>query len=100
MQASKGDRYSSISQAFFAVIEKEGWKGLYKGVGPTTQRACFLTGSQLPSYDHFKHFVLKNEWMKEGKPLHFLSSMVAGWLTGVAVVRLSIVAIGPMLSHC
>ena len=45
---------------------------------PTTQRACFLTGSQLPSYDHFKHLMLRHGWMEEGKPLHFLSSMVAG----------------------
>ena len=29
----------------------------------------FLTGSQLPSYDHFKHWVLANGWMEEGKPL-------------------------------
>lgn len=56
----------------------EGWRGMLKGWGPSSQRAFLLTGSQLPSYDTFKHFVLNHGWLPEGRPLHFLSSIFAG----------------------
>ena len=37
-----------------------------------------LTGTQLSSYDHLKHQILRNGYMKEGKPLHIVCSFYAG----------------------
>lgn len=37
-----------------------GLAALYRGVWPTTVRAAILTASQLPVYDHSKHWLLSN----------------------------------------
>ena len=52
--------------------------GLWRGVGPTVQRAAIITASQIPSYDHTKHTLLNHQYMHEGFRLHFVASMVAG----------------------
>jgi hypothetical protein len=64
--------------AFKAIAELEGVRGLWKGTVPNMQRAAILTASQLSSYDAFKHAVLDRGWMREGLPLHAVSSMFAG----------------------
>jgi len=80
-----GAKYQSISQAFIEIIEKEGIRGLYKGVSPTTQRAALLTASQIPSYDHFKHMLLDHKVIEsEGLKLHTVSSILAGFVASVA----------------
>ena len=53
-------------------------KGLYRGVGPTTQRAMLLTATQLASYDHTKHLLLKTKYFEENPITHFIVSMIAG----------------------
>ncbi len=60
------------------IAELEGVRGLWKGTVPNMQRAAILTASQLSSYDAFKHAVLDGGWMREGLPLHAVSSMFAG----------------------
>ena len=65
-------------QAFKAIGELEGIRGLWKGTVPNMQRAAILTASQLSSYDAFKHAVLDRGWMSEGLPLHSISSIFAG----------------------
>ncbi|KAF2074568.1 hypothetical protein CYY_004114 [Polysphondylium violaceum] len=87
MQAhsANGAKYRSIGQAFMEIIEKEGIRGLYKGVSPTTQRAALLTASQIPSYDHFKHMLLDHGIIQqEGLKLHTVSSILAGFVASVA----------------
>ena len=65
--------YSNMWQAFVHIYRAEGVRGLYKGVGPTTQRATLLTASQLASYDHIKHSLLSWHWLHfhEGIVTHF-----------------------------
>ena len=60
------------------IVRREGVLGLWRGVGPTVQRAAIITASQIPSYDHTKHTLLNNQYMHEGFRLHLVSSMVAG----------------------
>ncbi|EGG17660.1 mitochondrial substrate carrier family protein [Cavenderia fasciculata] len=79
MQAKSGQhRYTSISTAFISIVREEGWRGLYKGTVPTTQRAALLTASQLSSYDHIKHTLIDAGYAKEGFLAHTISSIGAG----------------------
>ncbi len=60
------------------IIQKEGFVGLYRGVGPTTQRAAILTATQLPVYDHSKRLLI-DYGFQEGYTLHFVASMISGF---------------------
>ena len=76
-------RYASTFQAFGDVYRREGLRGLYKGVGPTTMRAAVLTGSQMASYDHSKVMLLKTPYFQDNFYLHLVSSIIAGFVTSV-----------------
>jgi len=74
-----GDRaeYTSIWAAFRTIIREEGYLALYKGVGPTTQRAVLVTLLNLPTYDIAKETLL--DWnYQNGVATHFLASTFAG----------------------
>eukprot|EP00040_Diaphanoeca_grandis_P001024 m.17296 g.17296 ORF g.17296 m.17296 type:complete len:314 (-) comp11425_c0_seq1:65-1006(-) len=74
-------RYTGLFNAFSSIASKEGVvNGLYRGVGPTASRGMLLTAAQLPSYDHIKHTMLNMGLMADGKPLHFVSSFLAGFI--------------------
>lgn len=90
MQAENSPRvYKNCFQAFGDIYRKEGVSGLYRGVGPTTQRAILLTGlrrfrvlsnveaAQLSSYDHIKNW-FKKIGFHEGILLHFFSATSSG----------------------
>ncbi|KAN0014479.1 hypothetical protein ACTFIU_000797 [Dictyostelium citrinum] len=93
MQASsKGVKYESISSAFKEIIAREGIKGLWKGVGPTTQRAALLTASQIPSYDHIKHMILDHGIIKvDGLQVHIVSSIFAGLIASITTSPVDLV---------
>eukprot|EP00470_Lotharella_oceanica_P000962 CAMPEP_0170170152 /NCGR_PEP_ID=MMETSP0040_2-20121228/3117_1 /TAXON_ID=641309 /ORGANISM="Lotharella oceanica, Strain CCMP622" /LENGTH=236 /DNA_ID=CAMNT_0010409355 /DNA_START=84 /DNA_END=794 /DNA_ORIENTATION=+ len=74
-------RYSSAIAAFREIARTEGIAALWTGVRATTQRAAILTATQIPSYDHSKHFILNAGWMEEGIALHMACSMFAGFMT-------------------
>lgn len=78
MQAASSKAYPSTWSAVQQVYREEGFTGLYRGVGPTVQRAAILTATQLGTYDHIKHFILDLEVLSEGTLLHFCSGTVAG----------------------
>eukprot|EP00297_Palpitomonas_bilix_P012198 CAMPEP_0113873264 /NCGR_PEP_ID=MMETSP0780_2-20120614/3672_1 /TAXON_ID=652834 /ORGANISM="Palpitomonas bilix" /LENGTH=311 /DNA_ID=CAMNT_0000858887 /DNA_START=12 /DNA_END=947 /DNA_ORIENTATION=- /assembly_acc=CAM_ASM_000599 len=71
-------RYTGTIGAFASVWREGGIAGLFKGVVPNAARAGLATCAQLPTYDHTKHTILKNGWMKEGFPLHVVCSMFTG----------------------
>jgi hypothetical protein len=71
-------QYKNTFDAFATIFRTEGLAGLYRGVGPTTQRAMILTASQLPSYDHSKHMLLASGWFHEGLLTHCSASIIAG----------------------
>eukprot|EP00747_Dinoflagellata_sp_TGD_P032686 gnl/TRDRNA2_/TRDRNA2_136143_c0_seq2.p1 gnl/TRDRNA2_/TRDRNA2_136143_c0~~gnl/TRDRNA2_/TRDRNA2_136143_c0_seq2.p1 ORF type:complete len:315 (-),score=50.68 gnl/TRDRNA2_/TRDRNA2_136143_c0_seq2:78-989(-) len=77
--ASGGREYPSVKAALVDISrEGGGIKGLWRGAGPTVQRAALLTASQVPSYDHVKHTLVDGGYMREGYFCHFFCSMVAG----------------------
>jgi len=83
MQADAGGRaqYSSTIDAFARIYrEGNGVAGLWRGAGPTVQRATLLTAAQVPSYDHMKHTILNHGYMSEGMLCHFVCSMWAGFI--------------------
>ncbi|KAI6660163.1 Mitochondrial substrate carrier family protein ucpB-like [Oopsacas minuta] len=81
MQGTKvGKRYKTTFHAFAHIFRTEGIRGLWRGVGPTVQRAMILTASQTSSYDHTKHTILNLDLMVEGLPLHIVSSITAGFV--------------------
>lgn len=81
MQALPENRppYSSMFAAMSEIrLEGNGVRGLWRGAGPTVQRATLLTASQVPSYDHSKHFLVDGGHVSEGPLCHFCCSMIAG----------------------
>lgn len=44
----------SIWSCFHDIYKYEGFKGLWRGVGPTTQRAVVIASVELPVYDYCK----------------------------------------------
>ncbi|XP_077978623.1 mitochondrial substrate carrier family protein ucpB-like [Glandiceps talaboti] len=92
-------RYRSTFHAFSDIIHHEGVKGLYRGVGPTVQRAAILTATQIPSYDHSKHFLLNTGVMKEGPVLHVICSFFAGFMTAATTSPVDVVKTRIMSQH-
>ena len=74
----QGPRYKGAFDAFIRISQQEGVRGLWRGVGPTVQRAAIITAAQIPSYDHTKHTLLNRKIMHEGIRLHLVASMLAG----------------------
>ena len=83
----QGNRYTTTFHAFFDIYRKEGLRGLWRGVGPTVQRAMILTASQTSSYDHTKHTILNWELMNDGLSLHVISSVIAGFVSWICSTK-------------
>lgn len=84
-------RYAHTWDAIRQIYTTEGVRGFYKGVGPTTLRACVLTGTQLPSYDHSKHLLLSTGWLKDGMAAHFVCAMFAGLVCSTSTSPIDVV---------
>jgi len=74
-------QYNGLMDAFISIVKGEGWKGLYKGVVPTTQRATLITLLTLPTYDFAKTVLLSKDherWSFHSRDdvyTHFLASI-------------------------
>lgn len=81
MQSATGTHtpYSSVLGAMREISREGGsvWS-LWRGAGPTVQRASLLTASQVPTYDHMKHLIIDGNYMHDGYACHFLCCMGAG----------------------
>ena len=73
---AKDSPYRGMIDCFTQIVKKDGFKGLYRGVVPTTIRAMILTASQLPSYDQAKQYLKAKGW-KEGIATHLSCSLFA-----------------------
>jgi len=65
------------------IYRKEGIRGLWRGVGPTSQRSGLLAGVQLPAYDIAKERI-KSLGLDEGPQLHLIASLMAGLAAALA----------------
>ena len=83
--------YSGAFQAFSSIARTEGMRGLYRGVGPTMQRAALLNAAQIPSYDHSKCAILESGLLHEGIACNLVSSMTAGFVTAVVMSPIDLI---------
>ncbi|AQK40337.1 uncharacterized protein LOC100193603 [Zea mays] len=72
LQMSKSS--TSTIREMRKVIAHEGFKALWKGVGPAMTRAGCLTASQMATYDEAKQALMKWTPLEEGFQLHLMYS--------------------------
>jgi hypothetical protein len=78
-------RYRNVFHAFRLIFETEGFRGLYKGVGPTVQRAAAVAAVELSSYDECKEVIVRSlGWAPSEVKTHLSASIMAGFLATVA----------------
>ncbi|PRP79358.1 mitochondrial substrate carrier family protein ucpB-like, partial [Planoprotostelium fungivorum] len=83
MQASSKSqsRYNGLTDAFISIARTEGLKGLWRGWGPTVQRAAIVNAAELSTYDHFKHFLIQKRIVSgDTFSTHLLASLAAGFV--------------------
>lgn len=68
----------TMCAAFKNIWQIEGFRGLYRGVWPTAQRATIITSVALPAYDSSKKMLIDLDCMNNTEITHFVSSLVAG----------------------
>lgn len=81
----------SCLKSFRQIYSEEGLRGLYRGVGPTTQRAAVLVGVLLPSYDYSKKILLESWGREDDSTTHFVASFIAGLLGTAATNPIDVV---------
>ncbi|ORY00067.1 mitochondrial carrier [Basidiobolus meristosporus CBS 931.73] len=101
MQAKTGAvKYKSTLDAFIRIYRDEGGiRGLYRGVGPTTQRAILLTSSQLPSYDQSKQMLVGLGYRADSINTHFVASFMAGFVCSLVTSPMDLVKSRLMLQR-
>ncbi|GFR57836.1 kidney mitochondrial carrier protein 1 [Elysia marginata] len=66
--------------SFVKIYQQEGIGGLWRGVGPTAQRAAIVAGVELPAYDIAKKHIILSGYLGDTKETHFLASFFAGFI--------------------
>lgn len=79
MMASEG-KNKPLGKIFKEIIQKQGMKGLYRGLEANIMRAMVLNGTKMSCYDNIKLSLLKNKIVKKkGVLLETLSAFGAGF---------------------
>ncbi|ODN05854.1 Kidney mitochondrial carrier protein 1 [Orchesella cincta] len=81
----------SLYSAFKKIYMFEGVAGLWRGVGPTSQRAGIIAAVELPVYDGFKQYFIKNRIMDDAPPNHIVSSFIASLAAAVASTPIDVI---------
>jgi len=84
MQANGSKKCDNMICSFTKIYKTEGLKGLWRGVGPTAQRAAVVAGVELPAYDYFKKQIILSGYLGDCKETHFLASFFAGFVGALA----------------
>ncbi|XP_024215286.1 mitochondrial uncoupling protein Bmcp isoform X2 [Halyomorpha halys] len=88
MQVLGMDNRLGLFACFKDIYNLEGLSGLWRGVGPTSQRAAVIAAVELPIYDFCKH-CLKSK-IGDSVSNHFISSFIASLGTAVASTPLDV----------
>jgi len=70
-------RYRGIIHAAKSIVQEEGVRGLYRGVGPTAARAGVVAAAELGSYDEIKA-LFRRAGSENGTGLHLKTATLAG----------------------
>lgn len=82
--------YTSVFNAMARIIREEGLLTLWRGCIPTMGRAAVVNAAQLSSYSQAKRLLLESGKINEGIFLHFVASMISGFVTTVASMPVDI----------
>ncbi|XP_065644606.1 kidney mitochondrial carrier protein 1 isoform X2 [Hydra vulgaris] len=66
--------------SFAYIYQHEGFRGLYRGVGATAQRAAVVAGLELSVYDYTKKSLIDHNLLSDNVATHFLASFLAGFV--------------------
>ncbi len=85
----KGNDRTPLYKHFYEIFVTEGFRGLYRGVVQTSQRAAIIAAVELPVYDYCKHKLIDSIG---DRPLnHFISSFIASFFAAVASCPVDVV---------
>jgi hypothetical protein len=76
-------RYRGTWHAFQTIPAVEGWRALFRGIVPSLQRAAFMYGATISTYDHVKHEIVTRLYAGDGAAMdrvstHVMASSVSG----------------------
>lgn len=73
--------YRNAIDGVIRIVRDEGYRSLFRGVGPNATRGVAMTAGQVVSYDTGKNFLIKYADMKAGtQSLFFAASIWAGFV--------------------
>ncbi|CAG5048047.1 unnamed protein product [Parnassius apollo] len=84
-----GDEKRNLVRCFAEIYRVEGLRGLWRGVGPTAQRAALIAAVELPVYDSCKRALLPA--LGDAPLNHFASSLLASLGSAVASTPLDVI---------
>ena len=76
---SEKPRYKNTRVAYRTIFAEEGIRGFWTGWGPNVVRNSVINASEMISYTEIKKYILKQQWMNDGVPLHLTSGFLAGF---------------------
>lgn len=82
--------YTSVFNALSRIASEEGIRTLWRGTIPTMGRAMVVNAAQLASYSQAKQNLVSKFEFKEGIGLHFIASMISGFITTIASMPVDI----------
>jgi solute carrier family 25 oxoglutarate transporter 11 len=82
--------YTSVFNALARMAREEGILTLWRGCIPTMGRAAVVNAAQLSSYTQAKRILVQQCKFNEGIWLHFVASMISGFVTTVASMPVDI----------
>jgi solute carrier family 25 (mitochondrial oxoglutarate transporter), member 11 len=75
--------YRNVLDAIRRIASEEGVTTLWRGSGPTVNRAMIVTVGHLAAYDEVKQRLLRSGHFKDTIPTHFVSSFSAAFVASV-----------------
>ncbi|XP_058063081.1 mitochondrial uncoupling protein Bmcp [Anopheles bellator] len=85
----KGAKDAGLVRCFREIYVHEGVRGLWRGVGPTAQRAAVIAAVELPVYDFCKLHLM--ETFGDQVANHFLSSFIASLGSAIASTPIDVI---------
>ncbi|CAF2194746.1 unnamed protein product [Rotaria magnacalcarata] len=83
--------YAHVFEALARITREEGVLKLWRGAIPTATRAMIVNAAQMPTYSQAKQALISNGFMKQGFPLHVVSSLIAAFVTTAVSLPVDIV---------